>query len=137
MTYFLFISVEDALVRLSASKMIYVWAISVGDYLFFGFSESKMTYFRVTSVEDDLASGYQSVEDDLFLGCQRRKRIIVRLSESKMNCFWVISVEDGQAMIEKRLDLAPISREIKTCICRRGLGLAICWRGLVALPRLH
>ena len=42
-----------------------------------------MTYFLVISVEDDL-----------FLGYQRRKCLIFELSESEMTYVWVISVED-------------------------------------------
>ena len=42
-----------------------------------------MTYFRVISIENDL-----------FLGYQRRQLLIFGLSVSRMTYFWVIRVED-------------------------------------------
>ena len=91
----------------------------------FPLSASKMTYFRVISVEHELSWGYHrrrwllfglsashityfrvisveddlfldiSVDDDLFLGYQRRRWFIFRLSVSNKNYFQAISVEDA------------------------------------------
>ena len=58
-------------------------ALSVSKMTCFGLSASKMIYFWVISVEDDL-----------FVGYQHRQLLILGLAASKMTYVWVISVED-------------------------------------------
>ena len=60
-------------------------------YCMLWLSASKMTYVWAISVEDDLFLGYQ--RRYLFLGHQRRRWHTFGLSASKMTYVWVINVE--------------------------------------------